>query len=166
MTPEYLKGLVASYKNKGMLVDSGPMILYLVGSYNISLLATFKRTLKYSVADYNGITWLMRQFSPRVFTTPNILTEASNLSEKISQAYMQHFAQTIQTYRECHRDSAMVANTPPFKRLGLSDSATIVLSEEDLLVVTDDFPLASTLQSLDRAVLNFNHLRTFDWTFS
>ncbi len=75
----YFEEIIGSYRNKGILIDTNLLLLYFIGKYNKSLIQYFKRTQKYVIEDYELSTSVIKFFT-RIITTPNILTEVSNLS--------------------------------------------------------------------------------------
>jgi hypothetical protein len=103
-----------------------------------------------------------------VATTPTILTEVSNLlgqvPETIRPLLYQIFATAMRTFREGYVASADIVDVPGFHTFGLTD--TNILHEENskYLVLTDDFRLSQYLQTNGRDVVNFNHIRTANWT--
>ena len=42
-----LNELLSRYRRRGLLVDTGPLLLFLVGSFDLRQLSEFKRTQKY-----------------------------------------------------------------------------------------------------------------------
>jgi len=99
----------------------------------------------------------------RIVTTPNILTEASNLLGNCSTPdqgkLWKVFASKIETLGEKYLDSQRVSKTPMFSKFGLTDSAIIELVREKYLVLTDDAALFQYLEKNGIDVLNFTHLR-------
>ena len=65
---------------KGLLADTNLLVLLIVGSVNRDRVSRFKRTTDYSPADWDLLTGILEQISPR-FTIPHILAEVSALSD-------------------------------------------------------------------------------------
>ena len=68
-------------KNTGkeVVADANVLILYLVGSTNINYIKKVKATKIFSEDDYYNLKNIIERFET-VLTTPNILTEVSNLA--------------------------------------------------------------------------------------
>jgi hypothetical protein len=73
-----IQRLVVRYARKGILIDTNILLLYFLGSFDQDLIPSFKRTVQFTVEDYNTLLLLLQMFD-RLVTTPNILTEVSNL---------------------------------------------------------------------------------------
>lgn len=150
-----------------MLVDSNLLLLYFVGLYDRERIRTFKRTREFTLDDFDLLLKLLTHFA-RVVTTPNILTEVSNLSNQLrtddKRNYYSIFAGGVQRLEEGHTPSAGICALDHFKTFGLTDSGIINLAKGKYLVLTVDFPLAAYLQSAGIAVINFNQLRRLGWS--
>lgn len=150
-----------------MLVDSNLLLLYFVGLYDRERIRTFKKTYsKFTLDDFDLLRKLLTHFA-RVVTTPNILTEVSNLSNQlrtdIKRNYYSTFADGVQRLEEEHTPSLDICALDHFKTFGLTDSGIISLSKGKYLVLTVDFPLAAYLQNVGIDVVNFNQLRVLGW---
>ena len=164
--PEYIEQLLVQYRSKGILIDSNLLLLYFIGSYDPEQIGKFKRTITFTVEDFQRLEKLISYFET-VVTTPNVLTEVSNLSNQLPQqvkkTYFQVFSQLTSNLQETYHPSEEICALPHFHRFGLTDSGIIDLAPERYLVLTDDFPLANYLQSANVDVINFNHIRTLNW---
>ena len=98
MSDDYYTKLLSKYKTQGVLIDSNLLLLYFVGLYDQKQIPKFKRTAKYVIEDFLTVARIIDFFS-RIVTTPNILTEVSNLSGQLHEAvktrYFQLFAKQI-----------------------------------------------------------------------
>jgi hypothetical protein len=61
-----------------LLVDANLLILYTVGSVSPNRIASFKRTRRYEIRDFDLLTATLANF-PELYTTPHVLAEVSNL---------------------------------------------------------------------------------------
>jgi rRNA-processing protein FCF1 len=100
--------------------------------------------------------------------TPNILTEVSNFINQLSepertQCYSLLSQEITVGFREAYIESSESASLESFSRFGLTDSCIGILAKDNYLVLTDDFKLASHLNSDGIDVINFNHFRTTNW---
>ena len=160
---EYLETLIAKYRNRGLLVDSNLLILYFVGEFSPERIATHRRTKKFTIDDYWIVKAIVESFAKKV-TTPNILTEVSNLAGNIPDSLRNDFfglmRQHFELLDETHLPSKNAAASPIFARFGLTDAVITEVANQRYLVLTDDFPLASYLGSIEADVINFNHYRS------
>ena len=163
---DYFEELLHRYQSKGLLLDANLLLVYFVGSYDPYRVPKFKRTKTFTVEDFYTLLAVFRFFS-RVVTTPNILTEVSNLSnqlpEDIKPLYYSEFAKQIDLIEEQYTASSKISGLEHFKKFGLTDSGIIDLVKNKYLVLTDDLRLASYLQNVGTDVLNFNNIRTLNW---
>lgn len=141
------------------------MLLLFVGQYDPNLIEQFKRTNIYTQEDYRLLKRVLKAFK-RVVTTPNIITEVSNLSNafrsEIRDRYYEKFRMYVEPLDEEFVPSMEAASNATFVRHGITDSAIAMLARQPLLVLTDDFRLASALGGSKIDVINFNRLRSFD----
>jgi hypothetical protein len=162
----HLEILLQKYKTKGILIDTNLMVLIAVGNYNADRILTFKRTIQYTLEDYDLILRIVGYFERRI-TTPHILAEVDNLARQLPRAEHQALASAmeklISDLFEVYIPSSAAARMPNFFGLGLTDCATMLATQETL-VVTDDFRLSGSLSHLGRDVLNINHIRTLGWS--
>jgi hypothetical protein len=153
-------------RHRSVLLDANLLILFLLGRHRKSLIARFRHSKQYSTQDFELLANFMRRFQILV-TTPNILTEVSNLSSKLDSSerllFWDSFSIEIEQLEERPMASAAAAKTPFFRKFGLSDSVIAAMAD-DFLVVTDDFALSGILRREGRDVINFNHIRMLGWT--
>lgn len=149
---------IERYRGKGVLVDANLLLLYFVGRYDRDRIETFKRTNNYSVEAFDVLAKFLRLFST-VVTTPNILTEVSNLSKQLPPAYYDEFKQQLLVLEEKYVSSRSVCASEHFRQFGLTDSIIVELGRNQFLVLTDDLDLFLLLQRHNIDVVNFNHIR-------
>ena len=134
----------------------------LVGTLDPKLIPTFKRTATFTVEDY-GILVRFLQLFRLIVTTPNILTEVSNLAGQIAEPLrtrvFQIFAQAVKIVPEQYVASSTATENATFVRFGLTDAIIASIAEGEILVLTDDFRLSQYLEHSGLPVVNFNHLR-------
>jgi hypothetical protein len=163
---DYFEELLYRYQNKGLLIDTNLLLVYFVGSYDPYRISKFKRTIAFTVEDFYTLSAIFRFFA-KVVTTPNILTEVSNLSnqlpEDIKPSYYSEFAKQIVAIEEQYTTSIKISTLGHFKKFGLTDSGIIDLVKDRYLVLTDDLKLVSYLQNVGIDALNFNNIRTLNW---
>jgi rRNA-processing protein FCF1 len=162
----YIDELIQRYRRKGILVDTNILLLYCIGAVNKNEISIFKRTKQFVPEDYDTLLGLLNNFES-IVTTPNILTEVSNLSgqlkDNLKLTYFNFFKENIKLLKEEYVPSLQAANIPEFSRFGLTDAAIINHAKGKYLVLTEDFHLSQYLQHEGIDAINFNHLRPFFW---
>lgn len=158
--------LWSRYRNKGLLVDSNLLLVYFIGIFDRDLVARFERTRAFLPEDFLLLGRFITSFSKRV-TTPNVLTEVSNLSgklpENIRNLYFASLSEQMTEFEESYVASSSLARTAEFPKFGLTDASIMDVARNKYLVLTDDFPLSNFLRSQGQDVVNFNHLRQIAW---
>ena len=168
MIDDYTKSLVNKYKPKGILVDTNILILWFVGSVNRQLIPKFNRTEKFTPEDYDLLVRILASFS-KIVTTPNILTEVSNLVIKdIKEPEMtkcfENLAEALSMMtsfklEEHYIESHLVAGVNKISEFGITDCSILELARNRYLVLTSEWKLTQYLESCKVDVINFNHLR-------
>jgi rRNA-processing protein FCF1 len=152
----------ARWRGKGLLVDTNILILYAVGRLDPHLIAKHKRTSNFTAEDYRFLKQLLRGF-PRLATTPNVLTEVSNLLDQIGGAPRARLQTVlgglVEVLDERYVPSIDATRAEEFQRLGLADSSILLLARQDFLVLTDDLPLYLALLRRGIDAINFHHVR-------
>lgn len=163
---DYVWGMIEKYRRKGVLVDTNILLLYVVGSFDRKIISEFKHTNSYTVEDFDAAVLVIESFDTRA-TTPNVLTEVSNLTGHlcyyIKGECFDFFAKGITLLNEHYLLSGEISTMPEFRRFGLTDAGILSLARDRYLVLTDDLPLYHYLISTGIDALNFNHIRTFFW---
>lgn len=158
-----MEDLIRKYRQKGILIDTNLLILFIVGTFDVNLIEKFKRTNTYSKEDFEYLSKFLMNFKTFYFT-PNILTEVTNLTDSINQEPHYSFFQHIQRvfanpiFKENAVLSSEVINLNAFLKFGLTDATNIKLSEE-YLILTDDLRLHHFLVNQNLPSINFNHIR-------
>ena len=131
------------------------------------MISNFKRTKQFQKEDFEILTNFLDRFQG-IQTTPNILTEVSNLStqlpEKVREDFFKTFVDRISLLDEKYYESKILFDRPFFASYGLTDAVIIELAKGNCLVLTSDFPLSNYLLNLKLPVINYNHLRGYWWS--
>ena len=127
---------------KTLVLDSNLIVLYVVGALDKNLLRRHRRTQAYVPEDFELLLDIMAKFS-EVATTPNCLTEASNLLRHghSKEQLMGVLAGFIGESREEYVRSSTVVGGSQFSRLGLADCALANAFTTHACFLTDDFGL-------------------------
>lgn len=162
MIADYATELLSKYRRRGCIIDTNLLLLYFVGSYDPAWIQKFKRTHTYTVEDYNLLMRLLAYLDV-IVTTPNILTEVSNLCKQLPNSIMEsvfrEFSKQVRLLHEESHPSQLACAEPYFQRFGLTDAVIAHISTRPYLVLTADFALFGLLQKLGIDAINFNHIR-------
>lgn len=149
-----------------LFIDTNLLLVLLVGALDPGQVERFKRTRAYSREDFTLLTAYVGGFG-RMLTTPNVLTEVSNLlgqlSEPLRRRALLALGVLMGEFEEKYLPSIGLAEDAHFPILGLSDTSIIHSADEDVTVLTDDLQLYVRLSSAGVDVINFNHLRSGSW---
>jgi len=161
-----MEEIILGYKNKGVLIDANILLLFCIGTLNKDYIPKFKRTSMYVVEDFDILTTFLSLFT-KVVTTPNVLTEVSNLANSLTGKYRDSFgvilSKAIEMCDEKYLESVNVANTYELYHFGISDAIMLRLAKSHYLLLTDDLRLSHYAMGNGINVVNFNHLRIQNW---
>jgi hypothetical protein len=149
------------YIGKPAILDSNLLLLHWCAGLDPNLLVKFKRLNSFQIEDIDLLSETLSLFST-VRTTPNVLTEVSNLANQlpswVKDDWYAYFSSQIQIIPEEWIPAATIA-TGDFMWLGLTDAALAALATTHV-ILTIDFPLSNSLESQGLSVINFTHLRS------
>jgi hypothetical protein len=152
--------------HNGLLIDTGLLVLFTVGSVNPARIERFKRTSMYNREDHQLLTRIMSSASA-LFTVAHVMSEVSNLTDlkgEESAIAREVLAETIAILKEPHVSSAEASGRSMYGSLGLADSAiSVVAREQSCDVLTDDLDLYLSLMSEELPAIKFSHLRELNW---
>ena len=154
---DYLLKLIQKYKQKGLLIDTNLILLYIVGSIDISRIKDFSRTSMFSEDDFSRVSKFIDYFDLKI-TTPHILTEASDLigNRQDLQFILRAF---LENSEEMFLESATVSKNSAFLKFGLADAAIVATAKDSYLVFTDDRPLYGFLINSQIDAISLDQLR-------
>jgi predicted nucleic acid-binding protein len=134
----YVQDLVIEYKKRGVFLDTGVLLLYIVGSKDLQLIKRKAETCKYDENDFIALSSLIEYFE-RVITTPQVLTETSDLlgENRDFHKFLKTFILRKET-TEIFKSSEELANCESFLKFGIADSSTAEVSRNSYLVLTTD----------------------------
>ena len=157
-----LASLVAKYRHKGVLIDTNLLIGFLIGGWNPRHLIHCRATKSFNEQDFALLDRFLGNFQTLV-TTPQILTEVSNLAGKLPKQlhaeFRARFGGLIDGLLEKYEPSKAIASHKDFISFGLADTAISMISPGNHLVLTDEVALFNLLQKRGVDAVNFNHLR-------
>jgi hypothetical protein len=153
------------YSRNGILIDTNLLILLLIGSLDKNAISTHSRTRAYCPADYDLLCTFIKSSKGPMLTTPNILTETSNITFASLNGDMRNKAMfairelTLTRIDEKYVCSSEAVSEPIFSRLGLTDSGIVHLRNLGCVILTVDSNLYVHLSQIGAHVINFNHHR-------
>lgn len=157
---------VRHHAGDGILLDTNVLLLLLIAQFKPDLVGA-RRLEKYSLADAELLMAYVSRFK-RIFTTPHVLTETSNLAAQIvkgqlrtqffSALYPLFCGQGESAFVHC---TALDGEIKPsvFVPLGLTDAWLSAVSASGRLLLTDDLDLYRSTLSEGANVINFTHMR-------
>ncbi len=154
--------LLGSFAGKPAVLDSNLLLLDWCLKFDQSLIHSYKRLNNFELDDAFLLSLTLKLFSS-VSTTPQVLTEVSNLANSLPgwrrEPWSSFFAGQIQLIPEIYTASSEIASDPAGMRFGITDAALTQLATR-FVILTVDWPLANLLEPRELLVINFNHLRT------
>jgi rRNA-processing protein FCF1 len=151
-------------RGSGVLLDANLLLVYVVGKTDRRCLLNFAHTSQYQ-GDYALIERIVEMF-PRIYTTPNVLTEVSNLGGKLEWPLRGKFFDTLHkiigVLDEMTCASKQASASACFRRFGLTDAVLFSLAIKHL-VVTTDARLHELLRENKLESVNIHHLRQLAW---
>ena len=143
-----------------LLIDSNLLLLLLVGSFDIRLLARFKRTNTFSSDDFR----LLRDFvrPNRIHTTPHVLTEVANLANSlpagVRRPFLGYFEEAGSTFVENFVPFVELSASASFPLFGITDAA-VCEGASGAIVLTEDARLRSYVLARGLRAIGPNDLR-------
>lgn len=168
MSSQELSKLLNRHRQSGVAIDSNLLLLLWIGSFDRSLIVRFKRTQKYTEADFDLLVSVLARVRV-IVTTPHVLTEVSNLAGQLPQDMAEEFRSemcvAVETLNERNFSVKLAVAEKHFTALGLTDCTLTLLAQQKILVLTDDLPLYAKLNSDAMPVINFTHIRSsaYNW---
>lgn len=163
---DYLRDVLVKYKNKGIVIDTNILLLWIVGEVNRARIVKFKRTQQFVPEDFDLLLEIISHFN-QIITTPNILTEVNSLMNQLGEPERSQalavFAQGIPQLNEKYLESQEIVTEESFVKFGLTDCGIVKIISNQYLVLTDDLKLYNYLIKKGIDAINFNHLRGYGW---
>ena len=147
----------------GYFIDTNLLVLLVVGNESRALIGRHRRLRDYTAEDYDLLVDIAARVE-RLYVTPNVLTEASNLlayhrEPERSRLYEQ-LRWLIEGSEEIVVRSADASSNSDYTRLGLTDAVLLEVATADTpLITTDTILYIAAAEKDPAAVLNFNHHR-------
>lgn len=146
-----------------VVLDSHLLLLYVTGLVDADSITDFARTRQYSKEDFHLLTRALGQFR-EIVTTPNILTETTNLAkdapEPLRKSLFAVLQRLISEMSEEYLPSQELCRADGFVRVGLTDVGIAELAndhEPEVLVLTADLGLYEYAWDKGSVAVNFTH---------
>lgn len=144
------------------VIDANMLILFIVGAADNSQIRTVKGTQTFDSGCYDLLLHLIGD--DEIATTPNVLTEASNILDRTKNAnlrkkIMDAFRVFAARSEERYLQSKTVCSLPEFDVVGLSDAVLVCLGKEGWRLITTDLELWQIARKAGVDAINFNHYR-------
>ena len=147
-------------------MDSGLLVLFVVGTLDVSLVPRHGRTDDFTAEDYELLTRCLGTYK-RIHVTPNIVTEASNLlrqtDRKCGEKLMDVLREVIGRIDESYVTSKKAASSKALGWAGVADCSIVKGFGKRIDILTVDFPLYRFLQASGYRAINFHNLRPANW---
>lgn len=151
------------YRDKGIFIDTGPLLLWIVGLFDKQQIERFPRLEKHSIDHFVMLNNIINDF-PKIVTTPCVLTEVCDYirqfsSPKREEVLTNCFVPSIdKMMQEEYVASSTLGKMSHFRILGLTDSSIINAAKGKYIILTEDLPLWEYLRKNKIAAVNFTHL--------
>ena len=146
-----------------LFIDTSPLLLLMVGTYDKGLITKFKRVKCYSPTDFD----LLVQFlvKRRVLVTPGVLAEVTNLAMELKslgfKELIESNMESLKRMGECYVTKDVILETAEFKKVGFTDTSIIIAANEnDGEVLTADHPLCSRCRTMGIPVTHIMELQS------
>jgi len=157
------------FHGKRLLLDTNLLLPYFMGCfYRVNM--QLPKPGSFQEDEFDLLAQIIQHFKKagRVLTTPHLLTEVSNLSKRLKEnraaflSFIRHMIRELdERFDEKRIGAARLAGQDCFLRFGLADAAIIDLTNDPLLILTNDKAMAHYLQKEKRRknVLYFGDLK-------
>ncbi|HEY0782139.1 MAG TPA: hypothetical protein VGE98_06790 [Thermoanaerobaculia bacterium] len=157
----------AELSTRSIVLDSNLLLLFLVGSLDRQLIGKHKRTEHFTIEDFDRLLTMLPPTPIKLVTTPNILTEVSNLAGQIEQTtktkILSRLAMICEVLDERYLESKGASRQACFSELGLTDAVLVKLCSSGGVLLTADLDLFLEVTKAGGKAANFNHGRQQGW---
>lgn len=145
-----------------LVIDTNLFILYILGLFREKEIVSSKRTSHYTIEDFELLK-LYIQKAEKIFITPQILAEVSNLfNEKTNQdyAFSKLFVDIFKDKFEKYVSKEEIFSFNYFRFLGVTDSSLFFVAKKTgSHILTDDESCANYIHSLYPKTHYFSDLK-------
>lgn len=161
----WLEDIIQKHARKGVLLDSNLLLVYCVGAIDPSRIPSEKVTRQYNSNDFRVLNHFVGRFD-RILTTPNIITEVSNLSGRLredTRTILRLWSRNklVKVLQEKYVPSVAAFRHDAFERYGLTDAAVSICGMDGSLTLTDDLDLSILLQKQESDCIHYTNALRF-----
>jgi hypothetical protein len=147
-------------KRHTLILDANLIVLLIIGLADEKAVPVHKRTRSYTVNDFRLLLRVIEGYR-ELAALPNALSEASNLLEfdgvGLPEKISNRFLRFVATTREIYVPSLAASSRSEFRRLGLTDAATLEAAKEDVHILSADLGLYLAATKAGYSAANFTH---------
>ncbi len=159
---------IRTYFRKGIIVDTGPLVLLLAGYYNYDLIGKSKLTAEFTKGDFDILTSFLSKFR-KIIVTPHVLAELSNLiNTRVNKSdfadFIERIIEKLSDFKEAYVQKDEIISREELKKVGITDTGILLACERDNnLILTKDFQFKGLCISKGLPVIHFDSLRAESW---
>jgi hypothetical protein len=143
-----------------LVLDANLIVLLVVGLADETAVPVHKRTRAYSIGDFRLLVSVIAEYR-ELAALPNALSEASNLLEFEGEGFPEkvfgRFSQFIANTKEIYVPSLDASKRSEFRRLGLTDAATLEAAKSEVHILSADVGLYLAAIKAGYSAANFTH---------
>lgn len=147
-------------KRQTLILDTNLIVLLVVGLADENAVPKHKRTRAYTTNDFRLLLNVISNYQ-KLAVLPNALSEASNLLEfdgnGLPEKIYGRFLQFVSSAKEIYIPSLVATERGEFRRLGLTDSATLEAAKLDVHILSADLGLYLAALGAGYSAANFIH---------
>jgi len=155
--------------NRGVVLDTGMLLLYLVGLFDKSNNSNFLREFGYTKKDFAALTRFLELMKINTFVvTPHILTEFYSLTKNSikSEAWSRFLdlcMHNLLKFKEIHIEKDEILQHRRFKRLGFCDVGIKLICKKEHCnaMMTDDRDLHTVCKEADLMTIPFGDIKAY-----
>lgn len=149
---------------KGIILDTKPLVLYVIGSLNQNRIRSFKKTKEFTVQEFTDLVNFLGNFE-RYYITPYILAEFSHHTieqKSLDDSEKREIAKLILKW---HKNGNLIEDFQPFDKVfkynkisvvGSSDSSLLTVNLDSRIpILTSDGPFADIAIKSGRHAIKF-----------
>ena len=148
------------YKFKSVILDTGPLLLYLIGFFHVKYLEKFD----YNTRELILLNEFLKNF-PEIMVTPQVLAEMSDLvKSRLKQSLFSAFIQTsfmrlFNLGEEYITKNEIMKNEQCLPMFGITDTSLLSAARKNILLLTDDGPFYSYCNSIGIRAVHLDELQ-------
>ncbi|MBI1972991.1 hypothetical protein HYS50_03225 [Candidatus Woesearchaeota archaeon] len=159
--PVHEPDILLKHLRKDILLDTGPLLLLLVGKYNSSLLPAFKRLSGRTEQEFMKLQAFLSKFR-KIVVTPHVLAEMSNLAKSLGEntfsSFLERCVEDLKKFGETFIDKDEIIKRDEFKHFGITDTGIIIAGEknyEHCVVMVQEEYLRRKCDNQGLCIINF-----------